>query len=413
MEFIADLHIHSRYSLATSSDLTPENLWRWGQLKGIRLVGTGDCTHPKWLDELETKLAPAEDGLYALREAPIGTPVPESCRADVSFLLSGEISCIYKKDGRTRKVHCLVYLPDFASARRLSLALSRIGSVSSDGRPILKLDARDLLEMALDASPRALLIPAHAWTPHFSIFGVTTGFCSLAECFEDLAPQVYAIETGLSSDPAMNWRISALDGITLVSNSDAHSPARLGREATVFSCALSYDGIHRGLAEGGAVAATIEFFPEQGKYHADGHRGCGVRLSPQETVAGNYRCPACGGKVTVGVLHRLELLADRPEGTRPAGAPPFHSVIPLSDLIAGALGVGCTTKRAVALYFRVLEELGSEFYVLLKAPLAEIERVSPQLARAIAAARSGQVLIDPGYDGRFGTVSVPSAPTCD
>jgi len=412
MEFVADLHIHSRYSLATSSDLTPENLWRWSQLKGIRLVGTGDCTHPKWLDELEQKLAPADNGLLALREPPKDAPVPETCRAGVAFLLSGEISCIYKKGGRTRKVHCLVHLPDFASARRLSAALSRIGSVTSDGRPILKLDARDLLAMTLDASPRAVLIPAHAWTPHFSIFGAATGFSSLAECFEDLTPQVYAIETGLSSDPAMNWRISALDGITLVSNSDAHSPSRLGREATVFGCELSYDGIYRGLADGGAVAATIEFFPEQGKYHADGHRGCGVRLAPQQTVARNYRCPACGGKVTVGVLHRLELLADRPEGSRPAGAAAFYSVIPLIDLIAGALNVGCNTKRVVSLYFRMLEELGSEFHILLKAPLAEIERVSPPLAWAIGQARSGQVLIDPGYDGRFGTVTVPPAPIC-
>lgn len=410
MQFIADLHIHSRYSLATSRDLTPENLWRWGQLKGIRIVGTGDCTHPEWLKELEQKLVVNDHGLLTLREHPVTLEIPQSCRSDVAFLLSGEISCIYRKDGRTRKVHCLVYLPDFASARRLSAALARIGSVTSDGRPILKLDAKDLLQMVLDASPHSLLIPAHAWTPHFSIFGAATGFSSLAECFEELAPQVHALETGLSSDPAMNWRISGLDGITLVSNSDAHSPSRLGREATVFDTELSYQGIYRGIVEGNGVASTIEFFPEQGKYHADGHRACGVRLTAQETIKNGYRCPSCGGKITVGVLHRLELLADRPAGCRPVNAPPFRSVIPLIDLLAGVLGVGCNANRVLTLYFELLQKVGNEFYILLEAPLPEIEAASSaSVARAIGEARLGEVLIEPGYDGKYGTVSVSAA----
>ena len=407
MEFIADLHIHSRYSIATSRELTPENLWKWGQLKGIRVIGTGDCTHPGWLSELEAKLESTDSGLLTLRDRHPDAGVPPGCRSEVSFLLSGEISCIYRKAGRTRKVHCLVYLPDFAAARRLNGALARIGNLASDGRPILKLDARDLLQMTLEASPAAMLIPAHAWTPHFSVFGSASGFDSLSECFEDLTPEIHALETGLSSDPAMNWRLSALDGITLVSNSDAHSPAKLGREATVFGTEVSYQGIFSGIASGLGVVSTIEFFPEQGKYHADGHRGCGVRLSPQETIACGQRCPACGGKVTVGVLHRVELLADRAPGARPEGAPPFRSVIPLLDLIGGALQVGTGSKRAQSLYFELLQRVGNEFHILLDAPLEAIsEASSATLARAIGQARLGEVDIDPGYDGKFGTVSV-------
>ena len=407
MEFIADLHIHSRYSISTSRELTPENLWRWGQLKGIRVIGTGDCTHPGWLSELETKLATSDSGLLTLRDPPRDAGVPASCRSQVSFLLSGEISCIYRKAGRTRKVHCLVYLPDFAAARRLNAKLSRIGNLASDGRPILKLDAKDLLQMVLEASPNALLIPAHAWTPHFSVFGAVSGFDSLTECFDELTPQIHALETGLSSDPAMNWRLSALDGITLVSNSDAHSPAKLGREATVFDTELSYPGIYAGIAGGGGVVSTIEFFPEQGKYHADGHRGCGVRLSPQETMACGYRCPVCGGKLTVGVLHRVELLADRASGARPAGAAPFRSVIPLLDLIGGALRVGTGSKRVQALYFELLRRVGNEFHILLEAPLEAIgASSSPLIARAIGEMRLGEVEIEPGYDGKYGTISV-------
>jgi len=407
MEFIADLHIHSHYSRATSCELTPLNLWKWGQLKGIRVLGTGDCTHPDWLGELEGALQGSDSGLLTLRDQPRDADIPPSCRSEVSFLPTGEISCIYRKAGRTRKVHCLVLLPDFAAARRLNAALARVGSLTSDGRPILKLDAKDLLQMVLDASPAALLIPAHAWTPHFSVFGAVSGFDSLQECFEDLTPQIHALETGLSSDPAMNWRLSALDGITLVSNSDAHSPAKLGREATVFATELSYRGISSGIRDGRGVASTIEFFPEQGKYHADGHRGCGVRLTPRETVACGYRCPACGGKLTVGVLHRVELLADRAAGARPAGAAPFRCVIPLLDLIGGALRVGTASKRAQALYFELLRRVGNEFHILLDAPLEELGAASsPLLARAIGEMRLGEVTIEPGYDGKFGTVSV-------
>jgi uncharacterized protein (TIGR00375 family) len=407
MEFIADLHIHSRFSLATSRDLTPENLWKWGQLKGIRVIGTGDCTHPGWLSELEAKLVSSDSGLLTLRDQSEVAGVPSNCRSQVSFLLSGEISCIYRKAGRTRKVHCLVYLPDFAAARRLNGQLSQVGSISSDGRPILKLDAKILLQMVLEASPYAMLIPAHAWTPHFSVFGAASGFDSLSECFDELTPHIHALETGLSSDPAMNWRLSALDGITLVSNSDAHSPAKLGREATVFDTELSYRGIFSGITGGRGVVSTIEFFPEQGKYHADGHRNCGVRLAPKETIACGYRCPVCGGKLTVGVLHRVELLADRPTGARPEGAATFRSVIPLLDLIAGVLQVGSSSKRVQELYFKLLQQVGNEFHILLAAPLEQISAASSALlAQAIGEMRLGEVDIDPGYDGKFGEVHV-------
>ena len=375
-------------------------------MKGIRVIGTGDCTHPDWLSELEAKLVPTDCGLLTLRDESQEAQVPQSCRADVSFLLSGEISCIYKKAGRTRKVHCLVYLPDFAAARRLNSALTRIGNLASDGRPILKLDAKDLLQMVLDSSPEAMLIPAHAWTPHFSVFGTASGFDSLWECFDDLTPQIRAIETGLSSDPAMNWRLSALDGVTLVSNSDAHSAAKLGREATVFDTELSYRGIFSGIASGQGVASTIEFFPEQGKYHADGHRGCGVRLSPAETIANGHRCPACGGKVTLGVLHRVEVLADRAAGTSLHGAPAFQCVIPLLDLIGGALQVGTGAKRAQSLYFDLLQQIGNEFHILLEAPLDAIGRASAPLARGIGDMRAGVVEIDSGYDGQYGKVTL-------
>lgn len=404
MRFYADLHIHSRYSRACSRDLTPENLWRWGQLKGITVIGSGDFTHPLWFAELSEKLEPAGNGLLTLRQELERNDVPPSCRSQLFFLLSTEISCIYSKGGRTRKVHALVLAPDFAAAARLNGMLAKVGNLRSDGRPILGLDAKRLLKMALDASPDALFIPAHAWTPHFSVFGAASGFDSLEECFEELTPHVYAIETGLSSDPAMNWRLSLLDRITLISNSDAHSPAKLGREATIFDTDLSYPAIVSAIRSRQGLAGTIEFFPEEGKYHSDGHRVCGVRLAPAETVERRGLCPSCGRKVTVGVLHRVELLADRPAGHRPPAGPPFYSVIPLLEIIAEVLQVGVASKKVTGLYFSLLERLGNEFAILLDTPLAEIAAASPPLAEAIGRMRAGQVVIAPGYDGEFGKI---------
>ncbi len=407
MRFIADLHVHSKYSRATSKDMSPESIWTWAQLKGISVIGTGDATHPGWLQELSEKLEPAGNGLYRLKETFRAGTVPSSCRSDVHFILSSEISCIYSKNGRTRKVHAVVLLPDLASLRRLNASLAKIGNLQSDGRPILGLDAKKLLRMTLDASPEAMLIPAHAWTPHFSVFGAASGFDSLQECFEDLTPHIHAIETGLSSDPAMNWRLSKLDGITLVSNSDAHSASKLGREANILDTALSYPAILGAIRTRKGFLGTIEFFPEEGKYHFDGHRECGVRLSPREATLLRERCPVCGKAVTMGVLHRVEELADRDEGFRPEGAPGYTSIIPLPELIAETLGVGPGSKRVEKAYFPLLEKLGSEFGILREVPLADIAAASTQaMADAVARMREGRVSIDPGYDGEYGKVRI-------
>jgi uncharacterized protein (TIGR00375 family) len=407
MRFIADLHIHSRYSRATSRDLNPENLWKWAQLKGITVVGTGDFTHPEWLKELKEKFEPAGNGLFSLKEHLTTDDVPASCRADVFFALSAEISCIYGKNGRTRKIHSVVLVPGFSDAEKINARLSQIGNLHSDGRPILGLDARELLKIVLDVSPQALLIPAHAWTPHFSVFGAASGFDSLEECYEELTPHIHAIETGLSSDPLMNWRLSALDRITLISNSDAHSPAKLGREANILDTDISYRAITEAIKTKKGFAGTIEFFPEEGKYHNDGHRACGVSLEPKETIRHHGICPVCGKKLTIGVAHGVEKLADREKGFRPKGAPPFHSIIPLTEIIGETLNVGPNSKKVEVLYFALLESLGSEFRILMDIPLSEINTAGqPKLAEAIDNVRSGDVSIAPGYDGEFGKIRI-------
>jgi len=407
MRFIADLHVHSHYSRATSKDMSPEGIWKWAQLKGITVIGTGDFTHPQWLKELKEKLAPAGNGLFTLREKFQTDDIPESCKADVFFILSAEISCIYSKNGKTRKVHSVVLAPDFAAAEQLNLVLNRIGNLKSDGRPILGLDAKKLLQLTLDASPENLYIPAHAWTPHFSVLGAASGFDSLLECYEELTPNIYAIETGLSSDPLMNWRLSSLDRITLVSNSDAHSAPKIGREANIFDTDLSYAAMMSAIRTKRGFAGTIEFFPEEGKYHYDGHRDCGVSLTPKETIKHDYLCPVCNKKLTIGVMHRVEKLADRELGFRPKNAPTFSSIIPLPDIIAEGLQCGVNTKKVRTLYFPLLEQLGNEFKVLLHAPLDDIEQAGGLLLReAIARMRAGTVHIAPGYDGEYGKVRI-------
>lgn len=407
MRFIADLHIHSRYSRACSPALTPENLWRWGQLKGIRVIGTGDFTHPLWLKEIREKLAPSDGNLLTLKKSLRSGNLPDSCRSDVSFLISGEISCIYSKGGKTRKVHALVFLPDFASVERLNGTLGKIGNLGSDGRPILGLDVKKLAQMVFDASPEAMLVPAHAWTPHFSIFGAISGFDSLEECFEELSPQIHAIETGLSSDPPMNWRLSQLDRITLISNSDAHSPSRLGREANIFETGLSYRSILEAIKTRAGFAGTIEFFPEEGKYHSDGHRSCGIRFDPEETINHGFLCPICGKSLTVGVLHRTTKLADLPEGRKPENAPLFHSVVPLMEIIAETLRLGPAGKKVERVYFDLLEKLGNELTILMDTPVEEIAGAGyPLQAEAIRRMRAGEVRITPGFDGIFGKVSL-------
>jgi uncharacterized protein (TIGR00375 family) len=378
---------------------------RWAQLKGLRVLGTGDFTHPGWLGELREALEPAGEGLFRLRE-PV-EDVPTRVRSEVLFVLTAEVSSVYKVKGRLRKVHCLLLVPGFAEAAALSARLARWGDLSADGRPTLRLPARGLLETLLEVCPRGLLIPAHAWTPHFSVFGAFSGFDTLEDCFGSLSPHVPALETGLSSDPPMNWRLSALDALRLVSFSDAHSPQNLAREATEFEAPCTYEGLRRAICTGQGLVGTVEFFPEHGKYHLDGHRPCGQRLAPSESRARGYRCPSCGGRLTVGVLSRVEALADRALGARPPGAKAFRHLVPLREVLAEALGAGPATKAVQGLYMRLLEELGPELQVLLSAPLQRLRRLADgRLAEAVRRVRQGQLYIEPGYDGQYGVVRI-------
>jgi uncharacterized protein (TIGR00375 family) len=385
-----------------------ESMWKWAQLKGISVIGTGDFTHPAWLQELNEKLEPVGNGLFCLHDKfKDGIDIPIACQDDVFFLLSAEISCIFRKADKTRKVHCLVFLSDLLQARQLSTALARIGNISSDGRPILGLDAKELLKIVLDIAPDALFVPAHAWTPHFSIFGAESGFDSLEECFEDLTSHIYAIETGLSSDPSMNWRISRLDDLTLISNSDAHSPARLGREANVLDTSFSFEAIAKALKTRNGFLGTIEFFPEEGKYHYDGHRTCHIRFSPKETIKHNGICPICGKRLTVGVAHRVEVLADRDGGFVPPHAPSFTSAIPLVEILSEVMLVGPQSKAVGKEYMQLLASLGSELNILLRTSLSDIESASNiHLAEAIRRMRGGVISIQPGFDGEYGRIKI-------
>lgn len=405
MTFIADLHIHSHFSRATSRDLVPESLALWAQKKGITLVGTGDFTHPGWISELREKTVGAENGLYRLKpelERQIEGEVPPSCRAPTRFLLSGEISCIYKRGGKTRKVHHLVLMPDFDAVLRLNARLSRIGNITSDGRPILGLDSRDLLEIVLEASDKAFFIPAHIWTPWFSLFGSKSGFDALEECFGDLTSHIHALETGLSSDPPMNRRVSALDGFLLVSNSDAHSPAKLGREANIFDAPLDYEAIQAAMIRKHGFGGTIEFFPEEGKYHLDGHRKCRLRLRPDETRLHQGICPTCGSPLTVGVLNRVDELADR---EAPKITTDFFSLIPLTEILSEIYEVGPSAKKVLSIYEELLALLGPETRILMESPLEDIEAAGgPLLAEGIKRMRGNQVICEEGYDGEYGVI---------
>ena len=398
--YIADLHIHSKYSRATSKELEPEPLDAWARRKGIGLVGTGDFTHPAWRAELRDKLAEAEEGLYTLKGA--GPDAPR-------FVITGEISSIYKKNGKVRKVHSLILLPHLEAAETLSRRLEAIGNLHSDGRPILGLDCRDLLEITLESCPDAVFIPAHIWTPHFSLFGAFSGFDTIGECFGDLTGHIHALETGLSSDPTMICRCSALDGYTLVSNSDAHSPSKLGREANLLDTGLSYPELARAIETGEGFHGTIEFFPEEGKYHFDGHRNCGVCLSPVEAEAAGGVCPVCGKRLTTGVLHRVEQLADRPEGYVRPDARPFESLVPLPEVIAASEGGSAAGKKVGAKYEAMLAALGPEFTILREVPLEDIRAAAgPCVAEGIRRLRAGQVVRKPGYDGAYGVIELLS-----
>jgi uncharacterized protein (TIGR00375 family) len=419
MKFIADFHIHSKYSRATSKDMDLESLNGWAKTKGIQVLGTGDFTHPEWFQELKEKLEPAEPGLFVLKSQPanytsktnskLQTQNPLASDFKTRFLLTVEISCIYSKNQRVRKIHLLLFAPSFEAAERINTYLGWVGNLHADGRPTLGLDAKEALKIALDASEDCLVVPCHAWTPWFSIFGSKSGFNSIEECFDEYSKYIYAIETGLSSDPPMNWRLSSLDRIALISNSDCHSASRIGREANVFDTKLSYYGIIQAIREKNPqkFLYTIEFFPEEGKYHYDGHRFCGVSLSPAESKNQHNICPKCQKPLTIGVLSRVEELADRPEGFRPPNAIPFKSLVPLEEIIADALGVGIGTKQGEREYQKLIQSFGNEFAVLLDASEDQLrEATLPEIGEGIMRVREGRVRVEPGYDGVYGKVKI-------
>jgi DNA helicase II / ATP-dependent DNA helicase PcrA len=408
MRFVADLHVHSRFSRATSREADLDGYHRWARIKGISVVGTGDFTHPGWLKELEEKLV-EKDGLYELKEPPRGSPLEGLTPADtaVRFIPTAEISSIYKKRGQVRKVHSLIGVRSLEQARKVGGKLAAIGNVASDGRPILGLDPKDLFSILLDVAPDAFLIPAHVWTPWFSLFGSRSGFDLIEDCFEELTPLIFALETGLSSDPPMNWRWSALDGFRLVSNSDAHSPPNLGREANLFDTEQSWDGIVRALRTGEGFDGTFEFYPEEGKYHFDGHRACGVCLDPAETPKTAGLCPVCGKPVTVGVLARVLALADRPSAVQPRQSEGFRYIIPLPEMLSELTGAGAGSRAVTSLYARIIGAFGSEYAFLLDSAIEDIRRSQGTLlAEAVRRMREGRIDPRPGYDGQFGVIRV-------
>lgn len=412
MKFYADFHIHSRFSRATSKSLDLENLSLWAQLKGIQVVSTGDCIHPSWLKELKEKLEPAEHGLFKLKseyDVLASKELPKSCHGTVRFTLTTEISSIYKRLDKVRKVHNVISFPGFEAADKVQKKLASIGNIHSDGRPILGLDSRNLLEIVLESDPLSYLVPAHIWTPWFSVLGSKGGFDSIKDCFDDLTDHIFAVETGLSSDPPMNWRLTQLDSYAMMSNSDAHSAPKLGRESTIFDTDLSYDAIYRALKEpdNKGLLGTVEFYPEEGKYHYDGHRNCGVRFHPRDTIAKKGLCVNCGKPVTVGVLSRVEELADHPEGRKSPRWRPFYNLIPLVEIIGEARGVGPNSKTVQKIFHNMLNNVGNEMFILRDAPLDKIEKTTGSLiAEGIKRVREGQVKVAAGYDGEYGKVEI-------
>lgn len=407
MKMIADLHIHSRFSMATSKEGTPENLDFWARKKGISLIGTGDFTHPVWREELKERLVSEGNGLYRLRDEYVKEESRKFPGEGTRFVVSGEISSIYKKNGKTRKVHNVILLPGLEAADAMAQRLEKIGNIHSDGRPILGLDSHDLLEMMLDVCPEGILIPAHIWTPHFSVLGAKSEFDSVEECFEELAPYIHALETGLSSDPAMNWRISKLDRYQLVSNSDAHSPSKLGREANLLDIDCSYEGLYRAIQTGEGLEGTVEFFPEEGKYHFDGHRKCGVSLSPVEAERLGGICPVCGKKLTMGVDHRVEQLADRAEGFVKKDGKKYESLVPLPEVISTCMGYSAASKKVQGCFEQMIQTLGTEFDILRNVPSEDIKSCAGErIAEGIENVRTGNVKRIPGYDGEYGKIEL-------
>jgi DNA helicase II / ATP-dependent DNA helicase PcrA len=411
MKFLADLHLHSKFSRATSRDMTLDNLAAWAKVKGLGLLATADFTHPEWFSLLRRKLEPAGNGFLRLKK--ITPPDHEILRGfslaanDVHFVLSTEISFIYSKKGKVRRIHLLLLAPDLESAEKINVRLGRLGNLRSDGRPILGMDVKAFVRLVMDISPRCVVIPAHIWTPWFSLFGANSGFDSVEECFEELTPQIFALETGLSSDPGMNRRLSPLDPYALISNSDAHSPSKLGREANAFDTEFSFRGLIEAIRDKDPARFlyTVEFFPEEGKYHYDGHRKCGIAYAPRESQSHDGICPVCRKPMTIGVLHRVETLADRPEN--PAGALriPGKNLVPLNEIIGQACGKSPDGAGVREIYFRFIHEFGNEHGVLAETPVEELIRLQPErVGRGIERMRRGQVRTVPGHDGEYGMI---------
>ncbi|MCX5702341.1 MAG: endonuclease Q family protein [Candidatus Omnitrophica bacterium] len=395
MEFIADFHIHSKYSRATSKDMDVVHIAEWAKLKGITLMGTGDFTHHLWLEELKHNLEDLGNGLFKYQ--------------DVYFILTSEISSIYSKKGRTYRIHNMVFSPSFKTTDKINETLSRYGNLASDGRPILGMDAEELARIIFDIDDNCMIIPGHIWTPWFSLFGSMSGFDKIEDCFEGETPKIFALETGLSSDPAMNWRLSALDKFTLISNSDSHSPSKIGREANVFDCELNYKTVREVLKtkDKKRFLYTIEFYPEEGKYHFDGHRLCSVRWSPDQTRQNNGRCSKCGKPVTVGVMNRVEQLADRPLGFVPSNSIPFRNLIPLDEIIAETKGIAKTSVSIQRDYLALVTKVGTELDILIKFSKEDLlKRLPVRIAEGILRAREGRIKIQAGFDGEYGIISV-------
>lgn len=413
MKFVADLHIHSKFSRATSRDMILDTLAFWAKIKGIRLLATADFTHPEWLFLIRNKLEPLGNGFFRLKN--IIPPKNDYLKAltvspdDVSFILSTEISFIYSKKGKVRKIHILILAPDFESVDRLNNKLSGLGNLRSDGRPILGMDAKAFVKIVADLCPQCVVIPSHIWTPWFSLFGANSGFDAIEECFEEMTPFIFALETGLSSDPPMNWRLSCLDRYALVSNSDAHSPSRIGREANVFDTDFSYKGLIEAIKskDPDKFLYTIEFFPEEGKYHYDGHRKCGIIFSPKDTIQHRYICPECGKRLTVGVMHRVEELADRElDDPTPLGVP-YKNLIPLNEIIAQALNKTSECKSVWDVYFRFIHEFDNEHRILTEVPVEDLRHLSPEnVGLGVERMRKGKFKIVPGHDGCYGKITL-------
>jgi len=405
MKIITDFHLHSKYSRATSRDMDLEHIFQAAQERGINVVGTGDFTHPEWFKELKNKLEPAEEGLYKLKDQEGEKKALDKNQDLTRFIVTGEISNIYTRNGKGRRVHNLIVLSSLDAAEKISNILSWQGNIKSDGRPILGMDSEELLKIVMESDPQALFIPAHIWTPWFGVLGSMSGFDSLEDAFGENIKYLAALETGLSSNPLMNWRLSSLDDFALVSNSDAHSPQNLGREANVFDIELNYSAISEAIKkkDPSKFLYTIEFFPEEGKYHYDGHRLCQTRMSPQETKEVKGICPKCGKKLTVGVLSRVDELADREMGFKPQNIIPYKSLVPLPEIIAEALGVKSRTKTVIEHYKKLIEKFSNEFNILLDVSLQDLSAFTlPEIAQGIEKVRKGDLIIEPGYDGEFG-----------